>query len=339
MTAPDALPSFRELPVKQGAPPGSAWGLWGDEDEIGTLNLLTDERTRRAAQRVRRGSVFPLNLPLELNAELAWRVPPVHKTLHIGPTGPFPVGVEPGDREAAVKQFRYRDDSLDALWLQGGSQWDGLTHVRHASYGNYNDVPDDAVHDGDGAKLGIDQWARRTIVGRAVLLDLQRHLERLGRPYDPTSAHSFTVADLEEAAEAQRTQIETGDVLLLHFGWTQRYVDADSEERKRMTAWGSLTAPGLEQSEQMIEHLWDLHVAAVATDTLGVEMMDLRGEYEFVLHEHLLPLFGMPIGEMWALHDLAADCANDGAYEFMFVSVPLNVRGGVGSPPQAVAIK
>jgi kynurenine formamidase len=42
----------------------------------------------------------------------------------------------------------------------------------------------------------------------------------------------------------------------------------------------------------------------------------------------------------WKLLDaLAADCAEDGRYTFLLVSVPLNVRGGVGSPCQAVAIK
>lgn len=45
MTRNDELPSYRELPVRPDAPPGSSWGLWGDDDQLGTLNLLTDERT------------------------------------------------------------------------------------------------------------------------------------------------------------------------------------------------------------------------------------------------------------------------------------------------------
>ena len=47
----------------------------------------------------------------------------------------------------------------------------------------------------------------------------------------------------------------------------------------------------------------------------------------------------MNIGELWYLEDLAADCAQDGVYEFMFTSAPLNVLGGVGSPPNALGIK
>ena len=89
----------------------------------------------------------------------------------------------------------------------------------------------------------------------------------------------------------------------------------------------------------MVEHVWDLHVAAIGTDTLGVEVMQMAPDFEFYLHANFLPLLGLPIGEIWALDELAADCARDGRYTFLFVSVPLNVRGGVGSPPQAVAIK
>jgi hypothetical protein len=57
------------------------------------------------------------------------------------------------------------------------------------------------------------------------------------------------------------------------------------------------------------------------------------------MHTTLIPLLGMPIGELWQLDDLAADCAADERYEFFFTSAPLNVPGGVGSPPNALAIK
>ena len=40
------------------------WGRWGDDDELGTLNLLTPDVVRRAAELVRRGQVFSLALPL-----------------------------------------------------------------------------------------------------------------------------------------------------------------------------------------------------------------------------------------------------------------------------------
>jgi hypothetical protein len=46
----------------------------------------------------------------------------------------------------------------------------------------------------------------------------------------------------------------------------------------------------------------------------------------------------MAIGEMFQMTHLAADCASDGVYEG-FVSAPLNIAGGTGSPPNALVIK
>jgi hypothetical protein len=47
----------------------------------------------------------------------------------------------------------------------------------------------------------------------------------------------------------------------------------------------------------------------------------------------------MPLGELWDLDELASECASDGVYEFMLVSVPLYIPGGVGSPANAYAIR
>jgi hypothetical protein len=47
----------------------------------------------------------------------------------------------------------------------------------------------------------------------------------------------------------------------------------------------------------------------------------------------------MPFGEMWDIEALAADCAADGVYDCFLASEPLHVPGGIGSPPNAVAIK
>ena len=62
----DGLPSYDQLPVREGAPAGSAWGLFGDDDQLGCLNLLTSDRVREAAGLVKRGSVFALGLPISL---------------------------------------------------------------------------------------------------------------------------------------------------------------------------------------------------------------------------------------------------------------------------------
>ena len=57
-----------------------------------------------------------------------------------------------------------------------------------------------------------------------------------------------------------------------------------------------------------------------------------------VLHQYFLSLFGMSIGELWDLNALSVYCKSTGRYEFLLTSVPLNVPGAVGSPPNALAI-
>lgn len=66
-------------------------------------------------------------------------------------------------------------------------------------------------------------------------------MERTGRVYDPLDAHAFTGSDLDDDDAAQGTTIEPGDILLIHFGWTQRYVEASAAQRAAMTTWGSVT--------------------------------------------------------------------------------------------------
>lgn len=335
MSDSERLPTYRELPIKQGAPPGSSWGLWGDDDQLGTLNLLTDERTRKAAALVRRGTVFPLNLPLEeLDPQLAWRTPVQHHILHVGHEAR---GFQPGDEDDPTGGYFDRDDFVDGLWLQSGSQWDGLSHVRHREFGNYNGFADSEIHGGVETKLGVDQWAQRAIVGRGVLLDVARHLSQAGQALDVDSSYEITVADLEATAEAQRVTIETGDILLFHTGWMRFLLTQSTTERRRLINRDTLRAPGLEPSSHMVEWIWDRHVAAIACDSGGVEAM--APDPQFYLHFQCLPLLGIPLGEFFALDELAKDCARDNLYAFLFVSVPLNLRGGVGSPPQAVAIK
>ena len=46
----NGIPPFESLPLRKGDPIWSAWGLYSDTDELGTLNRLTDERVATAAR-------------------------------------------------------------------------------------------------------------------------------------------------------------------------------------------------------------------------------------------------------------------------------------------------
>jgi len=314
--APPALPSYAELLARRDAPAGTAWGLFGPDDELGTLNLLTPARALAAARLVERGEVFSLNWAIELPDPHPFRRPPVRHAVGFG------VG---------------RDDWLDQFYLQGSSQWDGLRHIAHPRHGFYNGVPAAAVDDPASDRLGIQTVARRGIVGRGVLLDVARHQARRGRSFAPNERFLIDADLLAAVADAEGVTLETGDILLVRTGWTGWYASLSSAERARLSAADAQA--GLAPVEATAGWLWDQHVAAVAADNMSLEAMPLSLEEGAFLHFWLLPCLGIPIGELWWLDELARACAEDGRYAFQLVSAPLNVRGGVGSPPNALAIR
>ncbi|MEE8346223.1 MAG: cyclase family protein, partial [Dehalococcoidia bacterium] len=200
------LPSYDQLPVKEGAPKGSAWGLFGDDDQLGCLNLITPEKVVEAAKLVRRGAVFPLNLRLdEPSPPLHGRRALEHHLLEIG-------GVA-------------RDDYLDSFWLQASSQWDGLRHIRHPRDGFYNGVKDEEIITGDQGKLGMEVFARKGIATRGVLLDVDRFLGEQGSPLDMESDTLITKDQLVACLAWEKTSVKPGDILLVRTGWLRWYLE------------------------------------------------------------------------------------------------------------------
>jgi hypothetical protein len=84
--------------------------------------------------------------------------------------------------------------------------------------------------------------------------------------------------------------------------------------------------------------MWNHQVAAIGTDCPAVAFPSDFSD-ERIPHYRALPLLGLPLGELFVLAPLAEDCAKDRRYEFMVVSVPLHVEGGMALPPNAAAIK
>ena len=324
---PEKLPSYAELPVKEGAPPGSSWGVWGDNDVFGCLNLLTPERVREAAALVRTGSTFPLNWDMGLpDPPLFGRAAFEHKV------------------EWLANEVGH-DDELSGWNTQSSSQWDGFRHIRSAIHGFYGGVADE--------DHGIHHWARRGLAGRAVLLDVGRWRESQGRALDLSASDPIEPGDLTATAAAQGVEIRTGDVLLMRTGWINWYSQLGADARKNLAT--DLKTPGLRPCRETVELLWDLHIAAVAGDNPALEVWppgalatpetfeairtDPERTYELFAHFAILPMLGLPIGEMWNLDPLAEDCDRDGVYEGFFTSSPLNLAAGVASPPNAMVVK
>jgi kynurenine formamidase len=297
----------------------SNWGRWGGDDRRGTLNLITPERIAAAAGLARRGEVFDLGIPLDNDgpqpaSRIGSKINPVHL-----------MSIMPGDLDLAG-DLDVADDWI-VMPLQAGTHWDGLAHL---SYGGqmYNGVSTDTLSTLDGATdLAIDAISPG-IVGRGVLLDFVA-LRGAG-PLDKGEA--IGIAEIEEAERRQGVSVGPGDVLLVRTGWWDRF--AEHRDGERFLAG----EPGL--ANETARWLHEREVAAVAADNWGVEVVPSEDPaVALPLHAVLIRDMGMTLGEIFDLRGLAADCAADGVWEFLFVSTTLKVTNGVGSPASPLAIK
>jgi kynurenine formamidase len=316
------IPSYDELPAtKDGIK--SAWGLFGEDDSVGLFSLITGEVIRHALSLARRGAVFSLNAPNDFLDPPLFSRPRLQRETQL------------------VLDGRAINEVYNDFNPQSSSQWDALAHMAFDTDAFYNGATLQDVL--ERQRNTIEHWARRGIVGRGVLLDLERTARSAGRPFDPGTSHGFSVEDLEAARVAARVEFRPGDVLILRTGFLRWYSALGPGEREKISSREGLRACGLEHTEDMARYLWDTHAAAVASDCPSVEVwpMDHRPElFPFgSLHKMLLGQFGMAIGELWWLDELAEDCAADGIHEFLLTSAPLNTRGGYGSTANALAIK
>jgi len=326
-SADSALPRYADLGADGSAPPGSSWGMWGADDRMGCWNLLTPERAIAASSLVERGQVFALN------ADLAVPDPPL-----FGRAG-FTHEVT-GEVDGTS-----HDDVLHGWNTQGSSQWDGLRHIRNPIHGWYGGHPD-GFH-------GIDAWAARGLVGRAILADVGRWREAQGRPLRYDAPDPIPVDEVVATLDAQGTAPEVGDVLLIRTGWLGWYHGLEQDARAELA--NGHQSPGLHPEERTAEVLWDLHVAAVGADNGSLEVWppgslhspeelaairdDRARRPELFVHQRIIPMLGMSIGELFELDALADDCAVTGTYEGFFTSAPLRLRHGVASPPNALVIR
>ena len=84
--------------------------------------------------------------------------------------------------------------------------------------------------------------------------------------------------------------------------------------------------------------LRDKDIAAIATDTWGIEVLPNEIDVWQPLHVVSLAHTGLAFGEMFGRGALSEDSKSDGIYEFMFSASPLPVTGASGGPVSALAI-
>ncbi len=323
------LPKFSELPFFEKTGERYAWGVWGKDDEIGMVNLLTPERVKHAASLVKKGNVF--------NLEPSRGIP------------------DPG-RSSQPLEFQHhinisrtgRSDYVDHWPLHGTmGHLDGLRHHRYREYGYYGGRQEEDL-DRD-VSIGIEKWAQHGLVGRGILIDVAHHFEKLGQPLAPNKRFYIGPKLMEDIAKEEKITFQSGDIMLLRTGFMGWYLSMTPKEREitDRTLPGrenALDCPVLDRFQTTAAWLWDHQIVAIWADNGALESNTLEGsdpalEGTGSNHRRMLALFGMGIGERFTFEELSKDCAKDGVYEFMVTAKPVNIPGAVGSPAHAYAIK
>ena len=314
--------TYSELPI---TPSGarSGWHIFGEDDQVGLLNLQTPDRVISASGLVISGEVFSLNLDLSvIDPPLFGRGAPIHTVIDEGTGQSF-------------------DDKLDNYYPQLSSQWDSLGHVGYSTNSFYNGATSEQVARGERNTIG--HWSRRGIVGRGVVLDIEAIFGTAGEGFVPGDDIRISVEDLEDARKLANIDWSPGDIALLHTGYLNWYKCQDFLVRSQLARTDQFLSIGLDRGPQMLAYLWDSGMSGIAADNPALEAtpfdLDQRSWPYGFLHHCLIGQLGMAVGELWWLHDLAMSCRQDSRYEVFLTSAPIALSAGIGSPANALAIR
>ncbi|MDE0757157.1 MAG: cyclase family protein [Pseudomonadales bacterium] len=292
----------------------SNWGRWGKEDQLGTLNLVTNEKRINAAGLVKTGQAVSLSLPLNKVKDLVNESPFVHE--------PFIFPAAFGIPEEALPQAA-GDNFAVAYHGFAHSHLDAVSHFAYQDkmYNGYSFEMDA----GGFANLGIENIAEAGIVTRGVLVDMPAFL---GLDYlAPGTA--ITIGDLLAWEKKSGVSIGSGDALLIRTGrW--KAVEA-------LGQWHFVEkAAGLHAS--VAAFLKERDVAVIGCDGVS-DVMPSGVENRFnPVHELVLIGLGMPLLDNLDLRAVSKLSADTGRATFMLVASPLKVNGATGSPLNPIAV-
>jgi kynurenine formamidase len=290
-----------------------AWypSRWGKADEVGALNLVTAATAKGAAGLVKKGRVY------NLGRTIAPGIPihPFHGPMMISTYHRHAESLRAPGKENDAGGMNTRLEMSDHT----GTHIDGLNHI---SIGDklYNGLDADLVTGAEGtSKLGMEKTP--AIFTRGVLLDVAswKGVKMLG------PGEAISAADLEAVLAKSKGTIKPGDTVLVATGWGKLWA-------KDPQTYGG-PCPGIDMSgaEWMVEK----GAAVFGADTWNGEFdptPDLRGADE--VHKYLIVKKGVRIIENMDLEGLQKDRVK----EFLFVCLPLKLKGATGSPVTPIAV-
>jgi kynurenine formamidase len=339
-------------------PPGSTWGDWGEDDELGRINLITPEKVLQGVREVEAGISFSLSLPLDYPGGSALnqrRYPPILRPTEDLQHKPDVFYNVVASESIDPSYIDVWSDDMVILWLQYSTQWDALAHqgaefdadgdgvAEPMYYNGFRAGVDvigpqpDAKGDGSGSvsfgrHLGLEHMAAHGVQGRGVLIDVAHHLN-----HSP-DWQSVNLKTLKEIMAADNVVVEPGDMLLIHTGFATQVLawERNPDPAKIQAMYPYLDA----EDEGLLEWIADSQISALIADNYAVEGWPAANpEPHTLLPIHHLCLFklGVPLGELWYLHELAAWLREHNRSRFLLTAPPLRLPGAMGGPLTPIA--
>lgn len=341
-------------------PPGSNWGDFGPEDQVGRLNLITPDKVLQGIAEVREGLAFNLSLPLDVpggNVLNPRRYPPVLRpTLrNQRPNLNYMLGQDDPEHTDVIS------DDLVILHTQYSTQWDSLAHVGSLFDADGDGTPEAVYYNGYRAgedihgplaatdcgafglsaipqgstsraqALGMEKMAERCVQGRAVMIDLHAHLgdERVSVDY----------AMLSEILQKDDIIIEPGDMVCLHTGFAEILLGMNREPDGERLANSCAVLEG--RDPRLQQWITESGLSVIIADNYAVEAHPASSHEgkcaALPLHEHCLFKLGIHLGELWHLTPLAHWLRAQRRSRFLLTAPPLRLPGAIGSPVAPIA--
>ena len=294
------------------------WGRWGQQDELGALNLITPAKRTQAAALVQSGETVSCARPIttEITPDITFQVQR------------YMVDSGEGRDTDPLERRNSRRGAAEFIGMVFHGQT--ITHIdalSHYSYDGlmYNGVPAGVVTSRDGAQSHAIDLTAQGLVTRGVLLDIARVR---GVDWLPPDAPVMP-EDLDAAEKQQGVTVETGDILLVRTGnYRRRMVEGPLPATEPSVACHVACAPWFKERG----------IAMLGTDTSN----DIRpNEYANIvspLHIACLVYLGVWLIDNANLEEIAEASARHNRWEFMLSIGPLRLRHVTGSPVNPIAI-
>ena len=330
-------------------PEHANWGDFGDDDQVGRLNLITPARRRKAAEEIKEGIAFCLSLPLDLpggNALVPQRLPPTRTV------APREAGHHFVNFPLCHENEHWTDFACDdavTLYTQYSTQWDALSHIAQAFDADQDGVAEVVYYNGYRAgvdilgpndpggpgakKLGIEKLAETCVQGRGVMVDA---FARFG------ATRKFVgYDDLMRIMEEDEIEVEEGDMFCFHTGWSQAVLDRNGEPDVQLLHHSHAVLDG--SDDRLLGWIESSGIVAIIADNFAVEGFqehshDPRARFPGLpIHRRCLVELGIHLGELWHLTPLNNWLRANGRSRFMLTAPPLRLPGSFGSPLTPVA--